>query len=92
MTSSIFILIAYQFIKNKNISPSNKLLVFIGNYSFGIYISHCMIITILKKIIPCWPSIPYCINSFIVLAITSLFIIVSKMVLGDKISKYFGLY
>lgn len=50
LTSSIFLLIAYWYINNANISGNNKLLIMIGNYSFGIYLSHIMVLKILRQI------------------------------------------
>lgn len=91
LTSSIFILLAYQYIKSSRFKGNNRLMVLIGNYSFGIYISHLMILTILEKLIPFWKSIPFGINTVIVLVITLLFVIVGKKILGDKISRYIGL-
>lgn len=70
----------------------NKLLLMIGNYSFGIYISHCMVLAFLEKLIPFWSSIPFGINTVIVLFTTILCIIIGKKICGDKISKYLDLY
>lgn len=92
LTSSIFILLAYEYIKNSKYKGNNKLLLMIGNYSFGIYISHCMVLAFLEKLIPFWSSIPFGINTIIVLFATILCIIIGKKLCGDKISKYLGLY
>lgn len=92
LTSSMFILIAYTYINNTAYKGNCKPLVFIGNYSFGIYISHCMILILLSYFIPFWHSIPFGINSLIVLSITLLWIVIGKIIFGKKISKYIGLY
>ena len=92
LTSSIFILIAYIYINNTTFKGNCKPLLFIGNYSFGVYISHCLIIELLSHIIPFWDSIPFVINSLIVLLITLLCVVIGKKICGEKISKYLGLY
>ena len=92
LTSSIFILLAYNYIKDSKFNCNNKALITIGNYSFGIYISHLMVLALLNKIIPFWSSIPFGINSLIVLSVTFLCTIIGKKICGEKISKYLGLY
>ena len=92
LTSSVFIIIEYIYINNSTFKGNCKLLLLIGNYSFGIYISHCMIISLLSHFIPFWQSIPFGINSLIVLSITLLCVIIGKKICGEKISKYLGLY
>ena len=92
LTSSIFVLIAYQYINDSNYNGNSKFLLIIGNYSFGIYISHCMILAVLDKIIPFWELIPFGINSLIVLIITLLCTIIGKKICGEKLSRYVGLY
>ena len=92
LTSSMFLLIAYDYINNTTFKGNCKLLLLIGNYSFGIYISHCMIISLLNHFFLSWKSIPFGINSLIVLSITLLCVIIGRKICGDKISKYLGLF
>ena len=92
LTSSMFLLISYSYINNNSFKGNCKPLLLIGNYSFGIYISHCMIIVLLSNILPFWKSIPFGINSLIVLLITLLCVIIGKKICGEKFSKYLGLY
>lgn len=91
-TSTMFILFAYNYINNANYKGDSKILQLIGNYSFGIYISHCMVIGLLSNFISDYKLIPFIINSSIVLFITLLCVLIGKKILGDKVSKYFGLY
>ena len=81
LTSSMFILIAYTYINNTSLYGNCKSLLLIGNYSFGIYISHCMIIRLLSHFLPFWEAIPFGINSLIVLSITLLCVATGKKIL-----------
>lgn len=91
LTSSIFILIAYWYLNNKQLIKTNKILIKIGDYSFGIYISHIMIMMILGKI-PIYSQIPFCLNSIIVLIITMLCVLIVNKICSKKTSKWLGLY
>ena len=91
LTSSIFILIAYWYINNKNIKGTNRVMIKIGDCSFGIYISHMMVLTILDRI-SFWKDIPFILNSLIVLVLTTICVIIGQKVCGKKISKWLGLY
>ena len=51
-----------------------------------------MIMALLSKFVPFWKSIPFGINSLIVLLITLLCVIIGKKICGEKLSKYLGLY
>ena len=89
LTNTIFILLSYYFINNNKIIFKNNLLILIGDYSFGIYLSHIMIINLLNTI-PTYTKLPYMINSTIVLIISFIFVIIAKKIYGIKISKYCG--
>ena len=91
LTSSIFIFISYWYLNNKQITNNSKILVKIGDYSFGIYISHIMIISILGKF-SIYSQIPFCFNSIIVLFITMICVLIGNKICGEKISKWLGLY
>lgn len=90
LTSSIFILISYWYINNDNINLNNKLLIIIGDCSFGIYISHILVIKVLYKL-PFFLQIPFGLNSIIVLFLTLFFVLIGQKICGNKISKYLGL-
>ena len=90
LTSSIFILMSYWYLNNKNFKFTNKVLVKIGDYSFGIYLSHLMILRILQKI-PFYSHIPFVLNSFILLTLTIICVFIGNKICGKKISKWLGL-
>lgn len=90
LTSAIAILIIHWYITNDNMRGDNKFLITVGNYSFGIYLSHIMVINVLNKI-PYYSYVPVIINSAIVFAITLVGVIVGRKILGKKISGWLGL-
>ena len=90
LTNSVFVLMAYYYISSNKIKCDNKILITIGDYSFGIYLAHIMVIMILNKI-PIWGPIPFLIKSFVVLAITLIIVIIGKKICGKRISRYLGL-
>lgn len=90
LTSSIFIFISYWYINNPNLKNTSNILIKLGDYSFGIYLMHILIIKILDNF-HFYFYIPYGINSGIVLIITSVIVIGLHKVLGDKVSSCLGL-
>ena len=93
ITSMIFIFICYYYlnkdvlIKNKTI---NKLLIIIGDYSFGVYLIHPLIISLLSRI-NIWTQIPFGINSIITLAISLMCVALFNTILGKKYCKLLGM-
>ncbi|MDE6292629.1 MAG: hypothetical protein K2L98_02985, partial [Bacilli bacterium] len=90
VTSTLFLLMSYWYIVNDKIKVGNKLLILIGNYSFGIYLSHMMIIKVLRKV-SFYSSSPYIVNSLIVLAVCLLFLIIGHKICGKKVSEWLGI-
>ena len=91
LTSLVFVVITYYYIKDRRYDGNNKLLIMVGDYSFGIYLVHLLVITILSKVLPFWGAIPFVVNSLIVLTITLLSVIIGEKVFGKKMSRYLGL-
>ena len=91
LTNTIFAFMAYWYINNRKISGDSKLFVIIGDYSFGIYLAHIAIITLLSNIIPFWSSIPFGLNSVIVLSVTLLCVILGRRISGKRVSRWLGL-
>ena len=90
ITNILFLLISYQFIISDKLNLKNKLLIYIGNCSFGIYLSHIMVMNVLKQI-DFYLALPYFINSIVVFAVTLICVIIGQKILGKRISKWFGL-
>lgn len=90
ITNILFLILAYHFIITDKLKIKNKILVKIGDYSFGIYLSHMLIIQILNKI-PLYSVLPYGFDSALVFGITFLCVICGHKILGKTVSKWVGL-
>lgn len=71
LTSSVAMLIMYTLLQNQNWHPRGRLLVTIGDCSFGIYLCHLMVMDFLDYI-PYYSSIPFPVNSVIVVFLSFL--------------------
>lgn len=91
LTSTIFCLIAYKYIRSKRIETASKYLVFVGNYSFGIYLSHIMFMKILAYI-PIYKELPFILNSTIVLLVSLLFAYCASRICNSNLNKYCGFH
>lgn len=86
---SLFTLLAYRYIYAEN-APAPEILHFLGDYSFGIFFAHLMVMTALKHIPHYRGIVIYPFNAVVTVAVTSLFAVVGKKILG-KNSKYLAL-
>ena len=89
ITSTIFLLIAHWFIINDNIKLKNRFLICVGDYSFGIYLSHMMVMQIVYQITK-FINIPFFINAVIIMIISFLFVSIGRKICGSNVSKYIG--
>ena len=90
LSSSIFILLIYGVLLNRNHQPKSRLLCMIGDYSFGIYLVHMMFLKLLETF-DFYILIPYPINSIVVLAISFIFCYTCSTVFGKKLGRWIGL-
>ena len=90
LSSTIFMLIIYCVLNRGSHEPKSRLLCSIGDYSFGIYLVHMMILNGLQHL-EFYSAIPYPITSLIVLSISFIFCYISSAVLGKKASRWAGL-
>lgn len=90
LTSSLFLLIIYTILQERNININNKVLRALGDYSFGIYLCHIMVMWILARI-PHYTIIPYPITSVIVIFISFWCCYIGHKICGTKISGWLGL-
>lgn len=88
ITSVLACVIAYYFITS-DIKFKNNILISIGNYSFGIYLLHILIINVMNKI-PVYSLLPYLVNSAIVLLVSYICVVVCNKICGNSISKWIG--
>lgn len=89
LASSIFILIVYNVLNNPSIDIKSNFLRSLGDYSFGIYLCHIMIMMILRYM-HYNAIIPYPLTSVIVILISWFFCYIGNRVLGNRISGWIG--
>lgn len=90
LSSTIFMLIIYCVLSRSSHEPKSRLLCSIGDYSFGIYLVHMMILKAMEPL-DFYSVIPYPITSLIVLSVSLIFSYMSSAVLGKKASRWAGL-
>ena len=90
LSSSIFILMMYSVLLNRNQQPKSRLLCMIGDYSFGIYLVHMLILKWLQTL-DFYNIIPYPLNSIAVLASSFLLCCTCAAVFGKKTVRWLGL-
>lgn len=76
--------------KTQSLHQDNRytsLIVYIGKISFGIYLTHCYIITLLKVILPFESWI---LSWLLVVLITMIIIMLSRKILPSWINRYLG--
>lgn len=89
VTGVLFLLIIYLILERGGFKNCNRILVLIGDYSFGLYLSHVMFQLLL---IPTsfYNALPYVVNSALVLAISLAFCYAGNKLLGARVSRWFG--
>lgn len=94
LTSTIACLIAHCYIKSRSeVSGKKKIekwIASIGDCSFGIYLSHIMIMKVLRKA-PFYFEIPYGMNSIIVLLVSFICVLIGQKICGGTVSRWIGL-
>lgn len=91
LTSSLVLLIAYTILQNGSFDIKNRFIRILGDYSFGIYLCHIMVINVLSSFVPFYKNIFYPINSAIVVVISLFCCYIGAKVCGEKVSKWLGL-
>ena len=89
LSSSIFMLIIYS-VLSSNHGTKCRLLSTIGDYSFGIYLVHMMILKALEPM-TLYSAIPYPVTSLIILIISFIFSNVFTAVTGKRVGRWLGL-
>lgn len=98
MLLNIFILLnIFYWLENKNtesikFKKLKNILISIGDMSFGIYLSHILILGILNIFFSYWKNIIFPLNTFLLLTINIMCIIAGRKILNKKTAKYIGLF
>ena len=90
LTSTLFLLIVYTILNRPNIDVKSKFLRLLGDYSFGIYLCHIMVMIILGKV-PYYTSLPYPLTSVVVILISLGCCCLGYKICGKKMSAWLGL-
>lgn len=94
LTSTAVCTLAYYYIKDgkENVKENiaTKMLVIIGNCSFGIYLSHIAVKIVLQKI-PGYNNLAFPFTSIVLLIVSTGCVMIGNKILGDKIGRYVGL-
>lgn len=91
LTSSLFLLMVYTILRKGEYDIRNRFLRMLGDYSFGIYLCHIMIMKILTAYVPLYTGLPYPVTSVCVLLLSLLFCFLCDRVCGPKISRWLGI-
>ena len=91
LTSTIFLLIVYTILQRGRFDIKNRFLRMVGDYSFGIYLCHVMVLNFLKGFNTIYEYIPFPINAVIVLLVSLCFCHFTCRVCGEKVGKWLGL-
>lgn len=89
LTSTVFILLAYCYLKN-NKSKTNKILTVIGDCSFGIYLSHILFKRLLQ-FTDVYDLLPFGVNTVIIFVLSLMFVLIGRKILGKTLSRWIGL-
>ena len=81
--------IAYRFIRSDRFISKRGILSKIGDYSFGVFLIHILVLRILKSF-TFYEAIPFVVNSLVVLLISFLLVFASAKLLGSKCGKWLG--
>ncbi len=95
LTSVSAILIAYKFLRDDKVclienNIFTKALLFLGDCSFGIYLSHMLILFILRHI-PGYEYLFFPLTSIFTTIISALCVFLGKKILGKRLGSYLGL-
>ena len=91
LTSSLFLLIIFSTLQCSRFDIKNKFLRILGDYSFGIYLCHIMVMNLLSIILPFYKTIPYPINSAIIVLLSLCCCYIGAKICGERVSKWLGL-
>ena len=84
--SFLCLLLAYKFIIDERIDLSgivSRALILLGNYSFGIYLSHILILKVMRHL-PIYSYLYFPVNSVLIVAISAICVFVGRKILGKK--------
>lgn len=93
LTNMIILLVVYSFLSSSRLNIQCSFLHKIGDYSFGIYLCHILVINVFStfSIFSFYRSLPYPINSLLILFISFAFCYCCDHILSSRLGKYLGI-
>ena len=92
ITSIIVMLIVHVLLTERRIKTKNRFLLLTGDYSFGIYLIHPLVISLaFKYALTYYEQIPYLVNTAIILLMCFLICHLGNKLLPSKASRWLGL-
>ena len=89
LTSFLCCLLVYAILEQGGFKKCNRFLVLLGNYSFGLYLCHVLVKRLLQMT-SFYDSLPYLVNTALVLFISLAICYVGDKLLGARISRWLG--
>lgn len=89
-TSSLCILLAFIYLRSDKNIDKLGIIRNVGDYSFGIYLCHILVIRILIKY-GWYNHLPYVINTFVVFIVSYLLVVLLSKLVNNRTSMYLGI-
>lgn len=83
-------LLAHRYITSQREAKPMKLIVTIGDLSFGIYLTHIFFMQLISTYSPIWFDTPRAVNGILIIAVTTAFVWLLRKLSGKKISGWLG--
>lgn len=93
--TSAFLMLAYKFINDKEFEINGilaRIMIPLGDYSFGIFLIHAFVLSIMRHHLPIYQRLFFPINSILAIIFTSLCIWIGRKTFGEKHGKYLGFF
>ncbi len=93
LSSIVVCLIAYQYLisKQEQYNFIETSLAYLGDYSFGMYLAHILVMRVMIKYIQVFTAVPFPVNTLLVLAVTLVILVIAKKILGKNVSELLGI-
>lgn len=95
LTNILLIAIACRWLNNGqslNMNPVQKVFIKIGDCSFGIYLSHVLIMILISNKLPIYTRLPTPFKTICVFMFSFILVMIGRKIIGKKYGKYLGIY
>jgi len=91
LTSTIFLLIIHTLLQDGRFDIKSRFLRMLGDYSFGVFLCHMLVLDALVEFVPFYESIPYPLNALVVVLVSLLFCYIIDRLCGERVSRWLGI-